>query len=464
MSRRPSARPPPADAPPAPDTAPPPSARGPLAAAARSWLSAYRTEVLLFAVAFAVLASFSSQRFLRQSAAPHFIYQAKSWLDGRLDVDPEVVPNLEDWACVREVAGRKVRCEGPLRPGDTWHVSFPSFPAVVMLPFVALHGYQFNDTSFTVLVGALALALFHALLRRLAREGELLRDASERVLLTLTLGFGSLFFYCAIRGEVWFSAEVLGVALTCVYLRLAVRAAHPGWAGLAWAAATLTRTPLLFSGLFFLLEALVPGPDRRASLRALREDWRPAARALGRFALGALPLALPAALYNLHRFGSPGEFGHAFLYNNRVNADIDRFGLFDLAYLQRNLEAAWLMLPRVSLSPFRLQYDPRGLSLLVTMPWLVFLAWPRARARLQLPAWLTVAACALPGLFYQNTGYMQFGFRFSLDYTPYLVLLLGLTGWRLKAGPLPFALALALLVNFWGAVAFSGYTEYVRGW
>ena len=30
---------------------------------------------------------------------------------------------------------------------------------------------------------------------------------------------------------------------------------------------------------------------------------------------------------------------------------------------------------------------------------------------------VTVAACALPGFFYQNDGYMQFGFRFSLDYT-----------------------------------------------
>ncbi len=80
-------------------------------AAARIWLSAYRVEVVLFLVSFAVLASFSSQRFLRQSAAPHFIYQAQSWLEGRLDVDPEVLPNLEDWACVRVVGGS----EGPLR-------------------------------------------------------------------------------------------------------------------------------------------------------------------------------------------------------------------------------------------------------------------------------------------------------------------------------------------------------------
>jgi hypothetical protein len=421
-------------------------------------------EVVLFVVSYVVLASFSSERFLRQSAAPHFIYQAQSWLEGRLDVDPQVLPNLEDWACVRQVGGEKVRCEGPLRPGDRWYVSFPSFPAVVMLPFVALHGYQFNDTSFGVLIGALAVVFFYALLRFLAKEGEAERDRNENIALALILAFGTLFFYCAIRGEVWFSAEVMGVALTCLYARNAVRAHRPVLAGLFFSMATLTRTPLMFAGLFFVLEALCPGPNRREQLQALAANWKPAARKLGLFAAGASPLALLAAAYNVYRFGRPGEFGHAFLYNNRVNVDIDRYGLFDTFYLQRNLEAAFLKLPHLSLDPLQLGYDPHGLSLLLTLPLLVFLVIPKKLPRLTLPLWLTVAVCALPGLFYQNTGYMQFGFRFSLDYTPYLLLLFAIGGWPLRHRAVMAAVALGVLVNFWGAVAFRGYTEYVRNW
>jgi hypothetical protein len=421
-------------------------------------------EVVLFLVSFAVLASFSSQRFLRQSEAPHFVYQAKAWLEGRLDLDPEVLPNLEDWACVREVEGKKVRCEGRTRPGDLWFVSFPSFPAVVMLPFVALHGYQFNDTSFGVIVGALAVALFYSLLRFLAKEGETARDRTENVGLALVLAFGTLFFYAAIRGEVWFSAEVMGVAFTCLYVRNAVRAHRPVLAGLFFSMATLTRTPLLFAGLFFVLEALCPGPDRLGQLKSLGAHWKPALRKLGLFALGAAPLALLAAAYNVYRFGAPGEFGHAFLYNNRVNVDIDRWGLFDLAYLSRNLEAAFFKLPRVSLNPLRLGYDPHGLSLLLTLPLLVFLVVPKTRPRLHWPLWLTVAVTALPGLFYQNTGYMQFGFRFSIDYTPYLLLLFAVGGWSLRQRAVLATVALGVLVNFWGAVAFRGYTELVRNW
>ncbi|WP_338869699.1 hypothetical protein [Myxococcus stipitatus] len=431
----------------------------------RVWFAAYRVEVVLFAVAFVVLASFSSQRFLRQSAAPHFIYQAQSWLEGRLDVDPQVLPNLEDWACVRQVSGEKVRCEGRPQPDDRWFVSFPSFPAVAMLPFVALHGYQFNDTSFGVIVGALAVALFYSLLRFLAQEGETERTRDENVVLALTLAFGTLFFYCAIRGEVWFSAEVMGVALTCLYVRNAVRARRPVLAGVFFSMATLTRTPLFFAGLFFVLEALCPGPEPRLEqLKALGRNWRPAARKVGLFALGAAPLGLLAAAYNVYRFGRLSEFGHAFLFNNRVNVDIDRWGLFHWEYLGRNVAAAFLKWPSLSLSPLKLGYDPHGLTLLLTLPLLVFLLMPRLQPRLHWPLWLTVAICALPGLFYQNTGYMQFGFRFSLDYTPYLLLLFAIGGRSVRQRAVMAALVLGVLVNFWGAVAFRGYTELVRNW
>jgi hypothetical protein len=444
--------------------APPGGAGGSLGMAARLWASAYRVELTLFAVSFLVLASFSSQRFLRQSEAPHFVYQAKAWLDGRLDLDPRVLPNLEDWACVREVDGQKVRCEGPVRSTDRWYVSFPAFPAAVMMPFVAVNGYQLNDTSLTVLAAALALAAFYSLLRMLSGAGETARQPWENVLLTALLGFGTVMFYCSIRGEVWFTAEVMGVAFSCWYLRNSVGARRPVLAGVFYSMAVLTRTPLLFTGIFFVMEAVCPGPDRMAQLRAFRQQWQEPLRKLGLFAAGAAPLALTAAVLNVVRFGAMGEFGHRFLYNNRVNADIDRYGLFSLEYLPRNLDAALIKLPTIHLDPLRLEYSPFGLSLLLTLPVLVLAMVPKEKRRLQWPLWAAVALCALPGLAYQNTGYMQFGFRFSLDWTPYVIVLLALSGWSLKARLSSALMALGFLVNFWGAVAFRGYTELVRRW
>jgi hypothetical protein len=496
----------------------------PAQAAARLWLSAYRVELTLFAVSFMVLAGFSSERFLRQSAAPHFVYQSKAWLDGHLDLDPQVLPNLEDWACVREVNGAKQRCEGQIVAGDKWYVSFPSFPALVMLPFVALHGYQFNDTSFGVFFGALAVALFYGWLRQLQQREGSGRSDTDNVVLAVTLGFGTLFFYSAIRGEVWFSAEVMGVAFTCLYARNAMGARRPVLAGLFYSMAVLTRTPLLFSGVFFVMEALCPTPGKRfEELKSATQG--PGMRKLWLFAAGAAPLALLHGWYNMARFGSVTEFGHSFLYFNRVNADIKDFGLFHPHYLARDIDAALVMLPELhigrSLSDFALSYSPWGMSLLLTLPLLVFvfvtpqkaksLAWSAGAAALVLfaswlfpeegpegggnrPTWVwlavvvlvgvwwvgfsqdlkparlktplivTALCCAVPGLFYQNTGYVQFGFRFSLDYTPYLMAAFAVSAWPLRHRAVQAALALGFVVNFWGAIAFRGYTEGARHW
>ena len=77
---------------------------------------------------------------------------------------------------------------------------------------------------------------------------------------------------------------------------------------------------------------------------------------------------------------------------------------------------------------------------------------------------LTNAFNALPRLLYQNDGNMQFCFRFSLDNTPYLLQLFAVGAWSLRNKWVAGLAALGVLVNFWGAVAFRGYTEYVRNW
>ncbi len=509
--------------------APTPSVmQGGLAATAfKLWAQAYRVELALFVGCALVLGMFSSQRFLRQSAAPHFVYQSKAWLEGRLDIDPEVLPNFEDWACVRLVNGEPTRCTRPLQTTDKWFSSFPAFPSLLMLPFVALHGYQFNDTSFGVLLAALSVALFYSLLRIFREHEGTGHTIQEDAIHALLMGFGSLFFYAAIRGEVWFSAEVMGVGLSALYLRNAVGARRPFLAGLFWSMAVLTRTPLLFTGVFFVLEVLCPDKTGRVKqLQAFLANPKAKLEPFLRFGAGAAPLGLTAAFLNWKRFGSLSEFGHRFFFDNRVNPDIDTFGLFNLHYLSRNLDAAFLKLPSLAGNPPQLAYDPWGMSLFLTLPllalmfvpatkprqawaalaamgavvvgsammpsplqpsfpvgdrpvvlWVVLLgaavvlvgnAWKWAHEeqspRLVVPLLVTLAACAAPGLVYQNTGYAQFGFRFSIDYSPYLFALLAVGRWDFRK-PLPLALAaLSVMVNFWGAVAFRGYTELVRGW
>lgn len=399
-------------------------------------LRARRLELLLLLGGLAILAAFSGPRLLRQSHAPHFVYQADAWLHGQLHlrVPP---PDLNDWA----------------RVGDRWYVSFPPGPALLMLPGVALFGFQFVDVPFTVLFAGANVLLLFLVLEKLRRAGDSPRTRGEDAALALLFAFGTVAFSCSIRGEVWFTAEVLGVTATALYLLAAHRAEHPALAGLAWSFAAVTRAPLVFTAVYFLAEVVADGGALGAARVAA--SWRDPRRwrRVLRFAAGAAPLLAFAAWANWARFGSPADFGHAHFWQNRVNADIQRHGLFSLHYLEKQLHAAFTRLPH--LEGGRLRYDPEGMSLFLTTPLFALLLWPRARPRLHALLWLTVAVTALPGFLYQNTGYVQFGYRFSLDYTPYLFLLLAMgarpmNGWF-------WALGLAgVAVNTWGALAFTG--------
>jgi hypothetical protein len=404
----------------------------------------WRNAFGLFLLSLVAYVASSGHMLWRQSRAPHFAYQADAFLRGQLSLALPP-PNLNDWVLSN---GR-------------WYVSFPPFPAVLMAPFVAVWGFTFNEVLFTLVFGALNVPLLYALLRRLAASGEEGADggrpAAEHVAHALVFGFGTLAWYCAIRGEVWFTAHTIGVTLTLLYLHAAHRARRPLLAGIALACAAATRTPLTFAAVFFVLEALGGSGRLGPTFRARLRDPACPRDAFRRVALFVLPLVLVGAAVawmNAARFGNPLEFGHRLLYDNQANARIEEYGLFHYHFLARNLHDALARLPEVRLHPLRIGFSGEGMSVFVTTPLFVLLLRPRQWSRLHAPLWITTAAVAVPGFLYQNSGWYQFGYRFSLDYTAYLLLLLSLG--RNPLTRVWWVLAVAgVAMNGWGAAVFN---------
>jgi hypothetical protein len=88
----------------------------------RDAVARYRVDLILFFASLSAYALSSGSLLAHQSLAPHFVYQAQAFLHGQLALTVPQPPNLNDWVLQR---GR-------------WFVSFPPFPAVLMMPFVAL--------------------------------------------------------------------------------------------------------------------------------------------------------------------------------------------------------------------------------------------------------------------------------------------------------------------------------------
>ncbi|MCA9674306.1 MAG: hypothetical protein KC464_04615 [Myxococcales bacterium] len=447
------------------------------------WLRAYRVHLLLFAAGLLVYGAVAGDRLARQSSDPHFVLQADAWRHGRIAIDR---PRGDDWAKVetvrlddgRVVRGRRLTTRKTFRvagggelpqsrivasQGTTTYMSFPPVPALLMLPQVMVAGPRANDVAFTIAFAAACLPLLFSVLRRLHAAGASRRTVADDLWLVALFGVGTVFFFSAVQGKVWFTAHVVGVCFALAYAWASIDARHPVLAGVALGLATMTRTPMAFMFPLFAFEAWrvagglpalrAGGDDRRAAIRAMLR------RGLA-FAPPILVIAGAAVAYNLHRFGEPTEFGHSYLAV-RQQAQIEAHGLFSYTYLARNLAVAFTLLPELPGKAPWLQISGHGLAMWVTTPALLLLLWPAERPPLHRALWLTVAAVAVPTFFYQNSGWVQFGYRFSLDYLPFLILLLAIGGRRFGWGTRAL-IVVGIVVNLFGATTFGRHPEYYR--
>jgi len=366
----------------------------------------------------------------------HFALLADAWRQGRLDLGgpPPTYTGNNDFSHV----------------GGKWFVVFPPFPALLLVPIAALvkDPERIHDGQFFLWLAGVAPAVLFLALEKLRRFGR--SDVGEfgNIGLSLSFAFGSVYFFSAVQGTVWYAAHSVGAALAAAYLLFALEAERPWLAGLALGLGFATRTPLLFAAPLFVLEAV--RTSRPRLLRTLLAFGTPVATVL-----------LLTFVHNQLRFGDPFEVGYRFLgiaWQHRI----EKWGLFGYHYLGKNLGVMLSSLPFWTprgTAPF--QINLHGLALWITTPAYLWLLWPRRAGVLHRPLWITVSCVALPTLLYQNTGWLQFGYRFSNDYAVFLFALLALGGYRFGRLFRTCACA-AVLINAFGAFTFgrSQYAAY----
>ncbi len=444
----------------------------------------------------------AGNRLKKPSDDNHYVYLANNLLQGRLSLQG-APPHQNDWALVTTLEltdGRKLRgtflktggtgwfkttkgerleiTDDMIRTRDyTYYVSFPFLPALLMLPFVAIWGMKFNDVIFTALLAAANPVLIFFVLRRLRSMKLSTITPVQELWLVAMFAFGTVHFYSSVMGQVWFTAHILGVTITCLYVLAALEGRHPFLAGLLLGLGFVTRTPIPFTFPLALGEVLrrnlrpladgeeAPGdehtrPPLLAWIRHLapRVEWRPTLKQLTLMGIPAVSIAAVAFILNYLRFDSPFEFGHYYL-NVRWAERIQRWGLFNYHFLSKNLAVMFTLLPWIMVRHPYVKIPWHGLSIFVTTPAYALLLYPRKRCAIQPWLYLSVLLPMILHLFYQNSGWVQFGYRFSLDYTVFLFALLAVGGHR--QGLLFKAMVLwSIGVNTFGAITFNRAWAY----
>lgn len=421
---------------------PRPSYAGAVPSSERRWA----LPLLIFLLCAGVYCATAGARLTRPSPNNHYVHLANAWLHGRLHLGPDA-PGTNDWACF-DTADRGPCPVGRYTFSETdaeryrWYVSFPPLPAALLVPVVAAFGINTLDALIWTLLAGLAPMLLFLVLRSLRERGRSGRSLRDDLLLTALFAFGSVYYFVAVQGSVWFAAHVVASIFVLVYLWAVLGLRRPGLAGLALGLAFLCRPATLLLGALFLVDVV----------GARRREGRPVLPALIPFAFAVSVPILVAMWHNAVRFDDAFEFGHRFL-QVRWRSRIETWGLFSTHYLPRNLTVFFLSLPwLIEQSPF-IRISRHGLALWFTTPNL-FWAWPKTVDTTIVGLGVSVVITAACTLLYQNTGWVQFGYRFSLDYLPLLFVLVALSGRRFGRAFWACA-AFSIAVNTFGAVTFD---------
>ena len=363
-----------------------------------------------------------------QSPAPHYVYLADAFAHGKYYLEAEP-PNAEenDWTYYN----------------GKWMISFPPTPALLMTPFVAVFGRNFNDVIFTALFGALNVAIVYDLVPKVGQrlKHPFQSSTPARLGIAALFGFGTVHWWVTSVGQVWFTAQIVAVTFLLLALRETFEQGRPILVS-TWLVLSAMARPTILLSLPIFIWLLCP------------------TNTLRRMLLGLIPLGLAGffmVAYNLVRFGDPFELGYRYMQLEKLlEKTLEEHGTFSLAYLGRNLYYAFLDLPKLSPRWPYVLMDGWGLSLFISTPALVYIFLGTWRERIGQTCALAACLVAAPSLLYYNTGYLQAGYRYVLDFMPFLVvpIVIGMGGKLTRISVFLILLSICMgflsLVNFYG--------------
>jgi hypothetical protein len=359
----------------------------------------YRWIFLLF-----ILFVFFSN-FLVMWGEQHFSFLAQSFLHGKL----YFMENPSRWEDTAFYNGEHYWPLGP-------------FPAMLLIPFVwlfSLFGLFFKQgfLQFFLFIGVGYLFYLIALRKGFSKE--------DSWFWAFAFCFGSVFIGISTVPFSWQFAQVITTFLLFMAFYEYANRKRYWLLGIYMSLAFLTRLSAGLGIIFFILEIILRSRQRMRDLIILLLPFVIAINIL--------------AWYNYARFGSITEHGYSMQIILEPLLTARDYGLFNPIHIPGNLYYFLLSTPlpvfkdnisHVLKFPF-LANNPWGMSIFITSPYLFLLFFQKHKDAESKLIWITVGIVALIIFSNYGIGYRQFGYRYSLDFLPWLFFLL-IKNWQGK--------------------------------
>ncbi|MBN2441756.1 MAG: hypothetical protein JXJ04_10425 [Spirochaetales bacterium] len=349
---------------------------------------------------------------------------------------------------------------------DKYYVSFPPVPSIIEFPLTYVFGSNTPNT-FTLLLFTWVGMLFAFFI--------LLKLTKNRILsyiMAFSFYWGSTILYLSLEGAVWHQGQLYGLFFAITAFLILVYTEKPVFllfGGFCLALAVGCRPFYLFMTPFYGYHAYKRFPHLKTLIFIV---------------LGLIPPGVFYAIYNFIRFDSIIEFGHRYIPWSKSLPN----GVFSFAYFANNIYHAFINPPEWSEVKNILSFNGAGTGLWFSSPVILlgfaFFLQPlygffrRMTQRLPDANFLkklfhrslkgeeekiplaeiifsisTILVIWFGLLLHESNGWFQFGYRFSVDLIPILLILFGRTFRKPHIFLIPIC-QFAIIINVYGALWF----------
>jgi hypothetical protein len=364
----------------------------------------------------------------------HYVYLANAFLHGRVNM-PDIPKNYVD---IFNVNGRFVTV-------------LPPMPAVLLMPFAFFLGINFTQLPIAQLLGAVNITLVWVLLSKLNFKTNI------KLFLTILFGFGTVHWFATEIGTAWYLAHLTAVFFLLLSLLVFFGTKRYFFAGVLLGFAFFGRDSLLLGSLFFLTYIFLETEPFKILIDKKR------ILNLTLFFVGLSISLIGYFSYNNARFNNYFDNGRSRTYQYYMDMNIKHnllraivpdnyphFGLFDWRNIPLHLDLVFFRGPEIRPSfPF---FSPSvyGTSVLLTSPLLLLAIFSLSRKKETIASWVGAIAIAVTTFVWVSQGWVQFGYRFILDYLPFLIIILAYKiSTRISVKNIVL-LVWSIIVNFWG--------------
>jgi hypothetical protein len=303
------------------------------------------------------------------------------------------------------------------------------------MPFVFLWGWNTNPSLFSMRVASLGSVFAYRLFR--------LYDLSKKkaIWLVVLLSFGSMQWYHGVIGSAWYLSSMCALMFFWISL-IVMKTKKPLFLlGIFLGLTYLCRYPAILSLPFFIINT----SSRWFKNKQIR------IKLLFMFGLGLFLCVGISFVYNFLRYGTIWHLGYQLLEKRFYNISNEYAeGSYSLGYYPRHLKAVFWSFPRRTSSFPYFSPNFHSMALWIVMPAVILAFWAPIKKKLVWSSWLVILIISMSHFFHGGIGATQFGYRYALDYFPFLFIIFAQAikknfYWWQKG-----LIILSIIINLWG--------------